>query len=102
MALQEQGESGAGPRIRTLLEMEAFTEIHKHWKRAGLPVRRAGAVVRDRDRRLGRPPAALAELMGIIVNGGVRLPTRRIEELHFAAGTPYETLMRRDAQRRSA
>src|SRR6185436_10447462 len=24
-------------RIRTLLEMEAFTEIHKHWKRLGYP-----------------------------------------------------------------
>jgi membrane peptidoglycan carboxypeptidase len=36
--------------------------------------------------------------MGIIVNGGVRLPTARIEELHFAADTPYETLVRRAAQ----
>ena len=42
---------------------------------------------------------ALAELMGIIVNGGVRLPTSRIEELHFAQATPYETVMRRAVQR---
>ena len=36
-------------------------------------------------------PAALAELMGILVNDGVRKPTTRIESLHFAAATPYET-----------
>jgi hypothetical protein len=40
-------------------------------------------------------PAALAELMGIIVNGGVRKPVQRIDSLHFAEGTPYETLVRR-------
>jgi membrane peptidoglycan carboxypeptidase len=33
--------------------------------------------------------------MGIILNDGVRLPTSRIEELHFAADTPYETIVRR-------
>jgi membrane carboxypeptidase/penicillin-binding protein len=39
-------------------------------------------------------PAALAELMGIIVNGGVRKPVQRIDSLHFAEGTPYETLVK--------
>jgi membrane carboxypeptidase/penicillin-binding protein len=39
-------------------------------------------------------PAALAELMGIIVNGGIRKPVQRIESLHFAQGTPYETLVK--------
>jgi hypothetical protein len=36
-------------------------------------------------------PAALAELVGIILNGGARYPLVNIEELCFAAGTPYET-----------
>ena len=40
-------------------------------------------------------PAALAELMGILVNDGVRLPIVRIERLHFAAATPYETVFSR-------
>jgi membrane peptidoglycan carboxypeptidase len=40
-------------------------------------------------------PIALAELMGIIVNGGVRKPTQRIDSLHFAKDTPYETLVKR-------
>jgi hypothetical protein len=33
--------------------------------------------------------------MGIIVNGGVRKPTQRIDSLHFAKDTPYETLVKR-------
>ena len=36
-------------------------------------------------------PAALAELMGILVNDGLRKPSTRIQSLHFAANTPYET-----------
>jgi membrane peptidoglycan carboxypeptidase len=39
----------------------------------------------------GDRPAALAELMGIIVNDGRSLPTQRIETLRFGRGTPYET-----------
>jgi membrane peptidoglycan carboxypeptidase len=85
-------------RIKTLLEMQAFTEIHKHWKRLGYPF---GALVPSYATAIGVSgdrPAALAELMGIIVSDGVRLPTSRIEELHFAAATPYETILRRAAQ----
>jgi len=78
--------------------MSAFTEIHKHWKRLGYPF---GALVPSYATAIGVSgdrPAALAELMGIIVNGGMRLPTSRIEQLHFAAATPYETVMRRADQ----
>jgi hypothetical protein len=39
-------------------------------------------------------PAALAEMMGIIINGGVRKPTQRISSLHFASDTPYETFLK--------
>ncbi len=95
---RSKAKSAQDSRIRTLLEMEAFTEIHKHWKRLGYPF---GALVPSYATAIGVSgdrPAALAELMGIIVNGGVRLPTSRIEELHFAAATPYETIVRRAAQ----
>jgi membrane peptidoglycan carboxypeptidase len=37
-------------------------------------------------------PAALAELIGIILNNGVRMPIQRLEKLRFAADTPYETV----------
>ena len=39
-------------------------------------------------------PSALADLFGVIVSGGEWLPTRTIEELRFAPGTPYETVLR--------
>ena len=42
-------------------------------------------------------PAALAELMGILVNGGVRKPTQRIQGLRFAPATPYEASLQRQS-----
>ncbi len=82
-------------RIRNLLEVEAFLEIHRDWKRLGYPFdylvpSLATAIGSSADR-----PAALADLMGIILNNGVRPPGELIEEMHFAAGTPYETIYRR-------
>lgn len=79
-------------RIRNLLEVEAFLEIHRDWKRLGYPFdylvpSLATAIGSSADR-----PAALADLMGIILNDGVRPPSKLIEEMHFAAGTPFETL----------
>ena len=40
-------------------------------------------------------PVALAELVGILVNDGVRRPTQSLTNVHFASGTPYETLFQR-------
>jgi membrane peptidoglycan carboxypeptidase len=81
-------------RIRTLLEIEAFTEIHAAWARLGYPFSYltpsyATAIGSSADR-----PAALAELMGIILRGGIRAPAIRLDELDFAADTPYETQLR--------
>jgi len=82
-------------RIRTLLEVEAFLEIHRAWKRLGYPFETlvpsyATAIGSSADR-----PAALAELVGIALADGVRFPTVRIEGLRFAEGTPYETQLER-------
>ncbi len=82
-------------RIRSLLEVEAFLEIHKDWKRLGYPFNSlvpsfATSIGSSADR-----PAALAELMSILVNDGVRPPVAPIESLHFAKSTPYETIVRR-------
>lgn len=82
-------------RIAGLLEVEAFLKIHAQWKRMGYPF---DSLVPSYATTLGASadrPAALAELMGIIVNGGVRKPVQRIDALHFARDTPYETLVRR-------
>ncbi len=80
-------------RILDLLEQEGFLEIHQQWKRLGYPFESlvpsyATALGASADR-----PAALADLMGILVNQGVRKPNMRIKSLHFAAATPYETLL---------
>ncbi|MGE0347917.1 transglycosylase domain-containing protein [Hydrogenophaga sp.] len=81
-------------RIHTMLEAEAFQDIQRRWSRLGYPF---GQLVPSLATALGSSgdrPAALAELMGIIVNGGVRLPTYRIANLRFAADTPWETALR--------
>src|SRR5450830_761466 len=80
-------------RIGGLLEVEAFLKIHAQWKKMGYPF---DSLVPSYATTLGASadrPAALAEMMGIIVNGGVRKPTQKIDSLHFAAGTPYETMV---------
>ena len=78
-------------RIRSLLELEAFLEINRDWRRLGYPFEAltpsyATAIGASADR-----PAALAELVGIIVNHGVRLPVATIKTFDFAVGTPFET-----------
>src|SRR5262249_61434955 len=47
----------------------------------------------------GDRPAALAGLIGVLVNDGVQAPRLRFERYHFAAGTPYETLLARPPAR---
>jgi membrane peptidoglycan carboxypeptidase len=78
-------------RIRIELERRAFVEIHKAWKELGYPFDSlvpslATAIGSSADR-----PQSLAELVGIIQRGGVRVPLLRVESLHFGVGTPYET-----------
>jgi len=80
-------------KIRSMLEMEAFQELHADWKRLRYPFDSlvpsyATAIGSSADR-----PAALAELVGIVLNDGVWTPAIRVEELHFAQGTPYETVL---------
>jgi membrane peptidoglycan carboxypeptidase len=41
----------------------------------------------------GDRPAALAELVGIILNDGRRLPTHRLTTVEFAKDTPYESIV---------
>jgi membrane peptidoglycan carboxypeptidase len=78
-------------RIRILLEEDAFNCILDDWRRLGYPF---GQLVPSYATAIGSSgdrPDALAELIGIIVRNGVRVPTVRVERLHFAADTPYET-----------
>ncbi len=78
-------------RIRQLIEQEAFAEIHRRWQRLGYPFETLTPSYATALGASGDRPAALAELMGILVNHGVRLPVVRVSALQFARGTPYET-----------
>ncbi len=78
-------------RLRIRLEKMAFQEMHKDWKKLGYPFNSlvpsyATSIGSSADR-----PSALAELMGIIVNDGILMPSLKVTSLQFAKGTPYET-----------
>jgi membrane peptidoglycan carboxypeptidase len=82
-------------RILSLLEIESFQEIHKRWRKLGYPF---GSLVPSYATAIGSSadrPAALAELMGVILNDGVKLQPITLARLEFAAGTPYHTILKR-------
>jgi membrane peptidoglycan carboxypeptidase len=80
-------------RIKQIMEREAFDRILENWRNYGYPFSTITASYASSIGASGDRPAALAELVGIIVNGGRRLPMRRIDRLRFAEGTPYETVL---------
>jgi len=86
-------KAGQQHRIMSMLEAETFQQIHKAWKQVGYPFGRLTPSYATSIGASGDRPAALAELVGIILNDGVRMPTVRFENLHFAEGTPYETVL---------
>ncbi|MGY2411867.1 transglycosylase domain-containing protein [Pseudomonas pergaminensis] len=84
-------QSARDSRIRTMLEIEAFLDIHQRWQAVGYPFDHLVPSLATAIGSSGDRPAALAELMGIILNDGIRAKVLRIDSLHFAADTPYET-----------
>ena len=90
--LQERQRHAQDLRVRIQMEQEAFARMTPYWRRLGFPFEQlvpsyATAIGSSADR-----PAALAELMGIIANDGVRRPTVSIQKLRFASDTPYHTV----------
>jgi membrane peptidoglycan carboxypeptidase len=81
-------------RIRTMLELDAFQDIQQRWKKLGYPFDHLVPSYATALGSSGDRPGALAELMGIIINKGMRQKKVRIEKLHFAANTPYETVVK--------
>ncbi|MDX5480280.1 MAG: transglycosylase domain-containing protein [Hymenobacteraceae bacterium] len=81
-------------RIRTLLEQDAFVTIQQRWQKLGYPFKELVPSLATALGSSGDRPEALAELMGIIINNGVRQRTLRIEDLQFATQTPYETALK--------
>ena len=85
-------------RLRIIMEKDAFTRMLPYWQRLGFPFKTmvpsyATAIGNSSDR-----PVALAELIGILVNEGVRRPNTELSNIHFARGTPYETVFERKTE----
>ena len=85
-------------RLRIRMEKDAFRRMTPHWQKLGFPFKTlvptyATAIGSSSDR-----PVALAELVGILVNDGVRRPSVSLSEVRFAAGTPYETILERSPE----
>jgi membrane peptidoglycan carboxypeptidase len=83
-------------RLRIRIERDAFARLTPYWHKLGFPFKSlvpsyASAIGSSGDR-----PVALAELVGILVNDGVRRPGMSLTQIHFAPGTPYETVMERN------
>lgn len=86
--------SARDTRIRIMLEAEAFLDIHQRWKKLGYAFDHLVPSLGTALGSSGDRPAALAELIGIIQNDGMLLPTVRVDQLHFAADTPYEVKLK--------
>lgn len=82
-------------RIRTMLELEAFQEILAAWRRVGYPFENIVPSYGTAIGSSGDRPLALAELVGIILNGGVRYPVVRVDGVDLAPDTPFETELAR-------
>lgn len=80
-------------RLRIRMEKDAFARMTPYWQRLGFPFKTmvpsyATAIGNSSDR-----PVALAELIGILVNDGVRRRSISLTKVHFARSTPYETVI---------
>jgi membrane peptidoglycan carboxypeptidase len=78
-------------RIKGLVEEQAFDRLLQDWKRQGYVFNHLVPSLATTIGSSGDRPDALATLMGIILNGGVKQSTTNLERVHFAAGTPYDT-----------
>nr|WP_205747391.1 transglycosylase domain-containing protein [Desulfopila sp. IMCC35006] len=93
--MRTKAKNARDSRVRTVLEIDAFSDIHRRWKKMGYPFDHLVPSLATALGSSGDRPAALADLMGIILNGGQRLPTQRFTKVEFARDTPYETIVER-------
>ena len=85
-------------RIRILIEQDAFARILENWRALGYPFAHLVPSLGTAIGASGDRPDALADLMGVVLNDGVRVPTVSIQRLSFASDTPYETNLSPAAQ----
>ena len=66
-------------RIKILMEQDAFARILENWREVGYPFAHLVPSLGTAIGASGDRPDALAELMGIIENDGMRMPTISVE-----------------------
>jgi len=93
---QTRHKSAQDRRIKMVLEEDAFKKIWLAWKRQGYPFDGLVPSYATAIGVSGDTPAALADLMGIILNRGVRYPNVTVRDLRFAQNTPVEAVLRRE------
>lgn len=82
-------------RIETLLEIDAFQEIHRAWKALGYPFDSLVPSYATSIGVSGDTPHALADLAGILLHDGMYYPDRLVTQVWLAQSTPSETRMAR-------
>ena len=82
-------------RLRIKIEKDAFVRLTPYWQKLGFPFKTMVPSYASSIGSSGDRPVALAELVGILVNDGVRSPGMALTKIHFAPGTPYETVFER-------
>jgi membrane peptidoglycan carboxypeptidase len=85
-------------RLRIRIEQDAFLRMTPAWRQLGFPFPRLVPSLATAIGSSSDQPEALAELMGILLNDGIRRPRIRFQSLRFGADTPYETILDRQAQ----
>lgn len=83
-------------RIKTLVEQESFKHVLAQWQKLGYPFTYMVPSLASALGSSGDRPIALADLVGIIMNDGVKLPLVRLEEVHLASETPFDVSLTRD------
>jgi membrane peptidoglycan carboxypeptidase len=96
--LNSRNQKAQDLRLRIRIERDAFARMVPYWQRLGFPFKTmvpsyATAIGNSSDR-----PVALAEMIGVLVNDGIRRPGTALTNIHFARGTPYETLLEQKAE----
>ncbi len=83
-------------RLRIKIEKDAFARLTPYWQKLGFPFKTMVPSYASSIGSSGDRPVALAELVGILVNDGMRRPGTSLTRIHFARGTPYETIFERN------
>lgn len=83
-------------RIETLLEIDAFKQIHRAWKSLGYPFDSLVPSYATSIGVSGDTPHALAVLAGILLHDGVHYPDATIQQISIGERTPWETRLERE------